>query len=145
MTLDNADRWLTRFAVQQIVLLAMEDMKLDAMITPTGNIPPYILGRPLEPTLNGRGPSIWSFLGTQGFPQLGVPAGFTTKVYDRVRDSSAPGGTRLTDPTQAKLPLSVMLFGRPFGEPVLFRIASAYEQATHHREPPPDFGPLKER
>ena len=145
MTLDNADRWLTRFAVQQIVLLAMEDMKLDAMITPTGNIPPYILGRPLEPTLNGRGPSIWSFLGTQGFPQLGVPAGFTTKVYDRVRDSSAPGGTRLTEPTPAKLPLSVMLFGRPFGEPVLFRIASAYEEATHHRQPPPDFGPLEKR
>jgi amidase len=143
MTLDNADRWLLRFAVQQIVLLAMEDMKLDAMITPTGNIPPYILGRPLEPTLNGRGPSIWSFLGTQGFPQLGLPAGFTTKVYDRVRDNSATGGSRLTEPTPAALPLSVMFFGRPFGEPVLFRIASAYEQATHHREPPPDFGPLK--
>jgi len=145
MTLDNANRWLTRFAVQQIVLLAMEEMKLDAMMTPTGNIPPYLLGRPLEPTLNGRGPSIWSFLGTQGFPQLGVPAGFTTKVYDRVRDDSAPGGTRLTGPTPAKLPLSVMFFGRPFGEPVLFRIASAYEQATHHRQPPPDFGPVRER
>ena len=145
MTLDNSDRWLTRFAVQQIVLLAMEDMKLDAMITPTGNIPPYILGRPLEPTLNGRGPSIWSFLGTQGFPQLGMPAGFTTKVYDRVRDSSAPGGTRLTEPTPARLPLSVMFFGRPFGEPVLFRIASAYEDATHHRQPPADFGPVRER
>jgi Asp-tRNA(Asn)/Glu-tRNA(Gln) amidotransferase A subunit family amidase len=141
VTLDNADRWLTRFAVQQIVLQAMEDLKLDAMITPTGNIPPYILGRPLEPTLNGRGPSIWSFLGTQGFPQLGVPAGFTTKVYDRIRDAS--GGTRLTDPTPAKLPLSVMFFGRPFGEPMLFRIASAYEQATHHREPPPGFGPVR--
>jgi Asp-tRNA(Asn)/Glu-tRNA(Gln) amidotransferase A subunit family amidase len=145
MTLDNADRWLTRFAVQQIVLQAMEEMKLDAMITPTGNIPPYILGRPLEPTLNGRGPSIWSFLGTQGFPQLGVPAGFTTSVYDRVRDSSAPGGTRLTDPTPARLPLSVMFFGRPFGEPTLFRIASAYEQATHHRKPPPGFGPVQNR
>ena len=145
MTLDNANRWLTRFAVQQIVLLAMEDMKLDAMITPTGNIPPYILGRPLEPTLNGRGPSIWSFLGTQGFPQLGLPAGFTTKVYDRVRDSSAPGGTRLTSPTPARLPLSVMFFGRPFGEPVLFRIASAYEEATHHRQPPADFGPVQSR
>ena len=143
MTLDTSERWLTRFAVQQIVLQAMEDMKLDAMITPTGNIPPYILGRPLEPTLNGRGPSIWSFLGTQGFPQLGVPAGFTTKVYDRIRDSSAPGGTRLTDPTPAKLPLSVMFFGRPFGEPMLFRIASAYEQATHHREPPAGFGPVQ--
>jgi amidase len=142
MTLDNANRWLTRFAVQQIVLLAMEDMHLDAMMCPTGNIPPYVLGQPLEPTLNGRGPSIWSFLGTQGFPELGVPAGFTTQVYDRVRDASAPGGTRLKDPIAAKLPLSVMFFGRPFGEPALFRIASAYENATHHREPPPDFGPL---
>jgi amidase len=142
MTLDNANRWLTRFAVQQIVLQAMEDMKLDAMVCPTGNIPPYILGRPLEPTLNGRGPSIWSFLGTQGFPELGVPAGWTSQVYDRVRDASAPGGTRLLDPIPAKLPLSVMFFGRPFGEPALFRIASAYENATRHREPPPDFGPL---
>ena len=142
LTLDTSERFLARFAVQQIVLQAMEDMQLDAMITPTGNIPPYILGRPLEPTLNGRGPSIWSFLGTQGFPQLGVPAGWTTKVYDRIRDASAPGGTRLTGPTPARLPLSVMLFGRPFGEPVLFKIASAYEQATHHREAPPDFGPL---
>jgi Asp-tRNA(Asn)/Glu-tRNA(Gln) amidotransferase A subunit family amidase len=143
MTLDTANRWLTRFAVQQIVLQAMEDMHLDAMICPTGNVPPYILGRPLEPTLNGRGPSIWSFLGTQGFPELGVPAGFTTRVFDRVRDASAPGGTRLTGPVDAKLPLSVMFFGRPFGEPMLFRIASAYEHATRHREPPPDFGPVK--
>lgn len=142
-TMNTANWWLTRFAVQQIVLQAMEDMHLDAMISPTGNVPPYILGRPLEPTLNGRGPSIWSFLGTQGFPELGVPAGFTTKVYDRVRDAAAPGGTRLTDPVPARLPLSVMFFGRPFGEPVLFRIASAYETATHHREPPSDFGPVK--
>jgi Asp-tRNA(Asn)/Glu-tRNA(Gln) amidotransferase A subunit family amidase len=143
MTLDNANRWLTRFAVQQIVLQAMEDLHIDAMVCPTGNVPPYILGRPLEPTLNGRGPSIWSFLGTQGFPELGVPAGFTTQVYDRVRDASAPGGTRLEPPMPAKLPLSVMFFGRPFGEPVLFRIASAYENATHHRQPPSDFGPVQ--
>ena len=140
LTMDTSERWLMRFAVQQIVLQAMEDLHIDAMLSPTGNIPPYLLGRPLEPTLNGRGPSIWSFLGTQGFPQLGVPAGFTTKVYDRIRDASAPGGTRLTGPTPARLPLSVMFFGRPFAEPVLFRIASAYEQATHHREPPVEFG-----
>jgi amidase len=142
LTVDNANRWLTRFAVQQIVLQAMQDMHLDAMVSPTGNIPPYLLGRPLEPVLNGRGPSIWSFLGTQGFPELGVPSGFTTKVYDRVRDAAAPGGTRLTKPVAARLPVSVMFFARPFGEPVLFRIASAYEAATRHREPPPDFGPL---
>jgi amidase len=143
MTLDNANRWLLRFAVQQIVLQAMEAMHLDAMVCPTGNIPPYILGRPLEPALNGRGPSIWSFLGTQGFPELGVPAGWTTQVYDRVRDASWPGGTRLMDPIPAKLPLSVMFYGRPFSEPTLFKIASAYENATHHRAPPADFGPVK--
>jgi amidase len=143
MTLDNSNRWLMRFAVQQIVLQGMEELHLDAMVCPTGNIPPYILGQPLEPTLNGRGASIWSFLGIQGFPELGVPAGFTTQVYDRVRDGSAPGGTRLVGPIPAKLPVSVMFFGRPFGEPMLFRIASAYESATHHRVPPPDFGPVR--
>jgi len=143
MTMDNANRWLLRFAVQQIVLQAMEDMHLDAMISPTGNIPPYVLGQPLEPTINGRGPSIWSFLGTQGFPELGVPAGWTTQVYDRVRDASAPGGTRLKDAIPAKLPLSVMFFGRPFSEPTLFKIAAAYEAATHHREAPLEFGPVK--
>jgi amidase len=143
MTVDNSNRWLTRFTVQQIVLVAMEDMHLDAMVSPTGNVPPYILGQPLEPALNGRGPSIWSFLGTQGFPELGIPAGWTTKVYDRVRDASAPGGTRLLDPIPARLPLSVMFFGRPFSEPTLFKIAAAYEAATHHREPPADFGPVK--
>ena len=143
MTLDNSNRWLMRFAVQQIVLQGMEELHLDAMVCPTGNIPPYILGQPLEPTLNGRGPSIWSFLGTQGFPELGVPAGFTTQVYDRVRDGLAPGGTRLVGPVPAKLPVSVMFYGRPFSEPTLFRIASAYESATHHRVPPPDFGPVR--
>jgi Asp-tRNA(Asn)/Glu-tRNA(Gln) amidotransferase A subunit family amidase len=52
-----------------------------------------------------------------------------------------PGGTRLVGPVPARLPLSVMFFGRPFSEPTLF-IAVAYESATHHREPPGDFGPV---
>jgi len=142
MTLDNANRWLTRFAFQQIVLQGMEDLHIDAMVCPAGNVPPYILGAPLEPTVNGRGPGVWGLLGQQGFPLLGVPAGFTTQVFDRVRDASVPGGTRLAGPTLAKLPVAVMFVGRPFSEPALLRIASAYEAATHHRIPPPDFGPI---
>jgi amidase len=31
---------------------------------------------------------------------------------------------------------------RPFDEPTLLRIASAYVAATKHRMPPPDFGPV---
>jgi Asp-tRNA(Asn)/Glu-tRNA(Gln) amidotransferase A subunit family amidase len=143
-TLDNSNRWLTRFAFQQSVLQGMEELHIDAMFCPAGNIPAYILGQPLEPNLNGRGPSVWSLLGTQGFPLMGAPAGFTTRVYDRVRDAPEAGGTRLV-PVAAKLPVAVMFIGRPFDEPTLLKIVSAYENATHHRIPPPDFGPVAKR
>jgi Asp-tRNA(Asn)/Glu-tRNA(Gln) amidotransferase A subunit family amidase len=50
---------------------------------------------------------------------------------------------RLVGPTKAVLPVGVDFVGRPFDEPLLLRIASAYEAATKHRTPPPEFGPLK--
>src|SRR5258705_13287616 len=51
-------------------------------------------------------------------------------------------GTRLVGPTPAKLPVGIDFAARPFDEPTLFKIASAYERATKHRMPPPEFGPL---
>jgi amidase len=45
-------------------------------------------------------------------------------------------------PTPAKLPVGVDFLARPFAEPTLLRIASAYAAATKHRTPPPDFGPI---
>lgn len=65
-----------------------------------------------------------------------VPAGFTTQVHDR-----APDGTALP-PIAAQLPVGVDFLGLPFSEAKLFEIAAAYEAATKHRKPPPDFGPL---
>src|SRR5262245_6762271 len=144
MTLDMANIFQDRFANQQIVLQCMAQENLDALVSPAGNIPAYILGAPFEPPLSGRTNSVWGLIGQHGFPTLSVPAGFTTRVFDRVRDAAAPGSTRLTGPIPAKLPIGVMFFGRPFSEPMLFRIASAYEAATKHRIPPPDFGPVSE-
>ena len=143
--LDMANIFQDRFAYQQVVLQCMAGQNLDALVSPTGNIPAYVLGAPLEPPLDGRTTSVWGLLGQQGIPTLSVPAGFTTHVFDRVRDAAAPGGARLAGPVQAKLPVGIMFFGRPFSEPTLLRIASAYEAATKYRIPPPDFGPLPEQ
>ncbi len=142
VTLDMANVFQDRFAYQQVVLQCMAQENLDALVSPAGNIPAYILGAPTEPPLAGRTNSVWGLLGQHGIPTLSVPAGFTTHVFDRVRDATARDGTRLVGPVPAKLPVGIMFFGRPFSEPTLFRIASAYEAATQHRIPPPDFGPL---
>ena len=144
VTLDLANFFQDRFAYQQVVLQCMAQENLDALVSPAGNIPAYVLGAPIEPPLAGRTNSVWGLLGQYGFPTLSVPAGFTTHIFDRVRDATAQDGTRLVGPVPANLPLGIMFFGRPFSEPTLFRIASAYEAATRHRIPPPDFGPLPE-
>jgi Asp-tRNA(Asn)/Glu-tRNA(Gln) amidotransferase A subunit family amidase len=144
MTLDLATIFQDRFANQQIVLQCMAQENLDALVSPAGNIPAYILGAPMEPPLAGRTNSVWGLLGQHGIPTLSVPAGFTTRVVDRVRDAAAPGGSRLAAPIPGKLPVGIMFFGRPFSEPTLLRIASAYEAGTKHRTPPPDFGPVRD-
>jgi len=143
MALDGAARVQKRFAIQQIVLQCMQEIGVDALTYPTGNVPAPILGAPYEPNVNARnGGSSWNLLGQQGFPAITVPAGFTTHVYDRVRDAASPDGTRLVGPAAAKLPVGIDFLGRPFAEPLLLRIASAYEAATKHRVPPSAFGPL---
>jgi Asp-tRNA(Asn)/Glu-tRNA(Gln) amidotransferase A subunit family amidase len=113
---------------------------VDVLVYPTGNIPPPLLGAPTEPNRNGRSHLAWTLLGQQGFPAITVPAGFTTHVYDRVPDASATGGTRLVGPVPAVLPVGVDFLARPFDEAMLFRVASAFEAATHHRVPPRAFG-----
>jgi Asp-tRNA(Asn)/Glu-tRNA(Gln) amidotransferase A subunit family amidase len=155
---DTGTRLQTRFAVQQIVLQCMQEQKLDVVVYPTSNLPPPKLDGPSPPQVNGRG-VVWTFLGQQGFPVITVPAGFTTQVYDWVRDPSVPPppapasgggegggfpreGVRMTGPVAAKLPVGIDFLGRPFDEATLVHVASVYEGATRHRMPPPDFGPV---
>ncbi len=166
LALDTAVRLQRRFAIQQIVLAAMAEMKLDAIIEPTGLVPARKLLGPGETGPGYGNYGMITFVGAQGFPAITVPAGFTTQVYDRIPDPNAPpptpgagrrgrgegggegeGGasaapTILTGPFPAKLPVGVDFIGRPFSEPILLKIAAAYEGATHHRMAPPDFGPL---
>jgi Asp-tRNA(Asn)/Glu-tRNA(Gln) amidotransferase A subunit family amidase len=134
--LDASARLQARFALQTMLLQCMQDQRLDALVSPMSTVPPRKLTAPREPTVNGRNPIGWSLIGQQGFPAITVPAGFTSVVWDRVRDGE---GTRLAGPVDARLPVGVDFIARPFAEPLLFRIASAYEAATMHRRPPPEF------
>jgi len=44
--------------------------------------------------------------------------------------------------TSDNLPVGITFFGRPYSEPVLLKLAYAYEQATRHRRSPPSMPPL---
>ena len=129
----------TRFTLQTIVHQCFAEKGLDAVVYPTGNIPPAILTAPQEPSVNDRSSGLWTYINSRGFPALTVPAGFTTHVYDRAADGT------LLPAKDAELPVGIDFLGLPFSEAKLFAIASAYERATEHRTPPPDFGPLHGR
>lgn len=141
-TLDIANRLQTRWALQQIGMQCMALLGVDVLTYPTGNIPAPKLGAPSEPTIHGRASNAWTLLGQQGFPAITVPAGFTTEVYDRIFDPAAPKNPPLVGPIPAKLPVGIDFMGRPFNEPLLLKVAAAYESATRHREPPPGFPAL---
>jgi Asp-tRNA(Asn)/Glu-tRNA(Gln) amidotransferase A subunit family amidase len=135
LTLANQGALQNRFTTQVAVFLCFAELDLDALVYPTGNIPASILGMPVEPTKNDRGTN-WNTINARGFPAITVPAGFTTEVFDRDMDLNLVG------PVPAELPVGVDFLALPFDEPTLFKIAAAYEAATHHRIPPSEFGAL---
>ena len=100
------------------VLALMDSAQLDALAYPTWSNPPRLIGDLNTPG----GDNSQLFSPSTGFPAITVPMGFTR------------GGT---------LPAGLQLFGRPWSEPTLLKLAYAYEQATHHRRPPASTPPLR--
>jgi amidase len=113
-----------REQLRQAMLKVMADNQLDAIAYPVAYheptvIPDDILTNPnatngaLTGTNRYLSPSI-------GFPDLAVPAGFTS----------------------TNLPVGIDLLGRPFTEQMLFQLGYAYEQGTNNRKPPSTTPPL---
>jgi amidase len=134
-----------------IVQKVMYENGIAGFVNPEQTTPPYKLGGPGEPPINNRGTNSCceGFTAMLGGPELDVPAGFTQTVYEPTYALTADGmryeaitGT-VESKMQYPMPISMMVWGGPGNEPALIKIASAYEAATHHRKPPPDFGPLK--
>src|SRR6185295_3379691 len=83
-----------------------------------------------------------------GIPEIAVPAGFNQVVYEtryalsanKTNYNSITGNVRSLLPYP--LPISIAFWAGPGEEPILLKVASAYEAATKHRVPPRSFGPL---
>jgi amidase len=111
---DTMYRDQVRGAVNQ----TMDKLKLDAFVYPTWSNPPRLIGDLNTPA----GDNSQFYSPTTGFPAINVPMGFSR------------GGT---------LPAGMTIYGRAWSEPTLIKLAYAYEQATHHRHPPPTTPPLR--
>jgi len=87
----------------------MDEQKLDALVAPTGG-PAWTTD-----LVNGDHFSGGSSTppAVAGYPSITVPAGF---VFG--------------------LPVGISFLGRAWSEPVLVKLAYAFEQATRHRRPP---------
>jgi len=169
-TLDVSGWHTSRTVLQMLVNKVMADNKLDALVYPTKTVLAPKLGEPVEPinlktvqdkvtvvikgeeyertverVIDLRAPLTPRLSPNSGYPAIAMPAGFSSQVYDRAVVRGPDGSKRPGDflpPKTVELPVSMDFLGRAFSEPVLIRIAAAYEAATKHRKPPRDFGPL---
>lgn len=138
-------------ALRLVVQKVMFENRIDAFVNPEQTTPPYKLGGAGEPQVNYRPAHSCcaGFTALLGGPEIEVPAGFNQIVYDPEYVLSADKKTYVevtgTERSMMRnpMPISLMFWAGPGAEPSLIKAASAYEGATHHRTPPPDFGPIR--
>jgi Asp-tRNA(Asn)/Glu-tRNA(Gln) amidotransferase A subunit family amidase len=143
---DGKSDTLARSVVARLALqMVMERNGIAAFVHPENTVP--------TPKIQGPNVGSISLDGITPFfqiPKIAVPAGFTSVIVEpsyalneaRTDYVSviAPGTTETA--LKHPLPISLTLFAGPGDERTLIRIGTAYEAATHHRSPPPDFGPV---
>ena len=135
--------------VMRLVLLnVLHRNELDVLVNPTITVPPVRIGYAGEPSVENRPTGRFPTSANLGIPEITVPAGFNRIVYDPEYvlnedkdDYDNVTGSRRTE-LDAPLPVGISFWAGPGDEPLVLRVASAYEAATKHRRPPPDFGPV---
>jgi hypothetical protein len=154
------ERIMLRELLRRVDMMVILENRLDALVRLHTPFPPAKIGGAPQPrtTLPGSGGAKdqnllpESFNGPNaGLTEILVPAGYVTTVYDPVFALGADG-TRYEPVASAAptilpepgLPFSLVFRCEPGKEDVLLTIASAYEDASRRRIPPPAFGPLPE-
>lgn len=106
-----------RQTLRDLVLDTMDTERVDALVYPTWNNRPRLIGDLNTP----HGDNNQLLAPSTGFPAITVPMGYI----------------------DGELPAGLQFFGRPWDEFTLIGLAYAYEQATHHRRPPESTPPLE--
>jgi Asp-tRNA(Asn)/Glu-tRNA(Gln) amidotransferase A subunit family amidase len=136
--------------LRMVILKVMYENSIDVFVNPEQTTAPYKLGFAGEPEVNDR-PTIsccTAFTALLGGPEMDVPAGYTQISYDPqyALSPDKKAYIEVTGDVESRMPnpmpVSMMFWAGPGSDSTVIKAASAYESATHHRVPPPAFGPL---
>jgi Asp-tRNA(Asn)/Glu-tRNA(Gln) amidotransferase A subunit family amidase len=133
-----------RDAVRMAVMKVLEQNRIDVFVNPSSTSMAAKLSGANEPNRKSYG-----YGATLGIPEVFVPAGFNDTIYEPkfVLNKDATEYETVTGriPTKlaSPLPFNIGFWAAPGEEGTVIKVASAYEAATHHRKPPPAFGPLE--
>jgi amidase len=140
----KADRLARSYVARMALLRVMYENGVDAFVQPEVTVPtPKIQGP------NVGGGSLDGITPFFQIPRIVVPAGTNDVIYEPSYalnadktdyESVLPEGTPKTQMPHP-MPISITFFAGQGDEPMLIKIGTAYESATHHRFQPPDFGP----
>jgi Asp-tRNA(Asn)/Glu-tRNA(Gln) amidotransferase A subunit family amidase len=139
-----------REVMRMVVLKVMQQNRIDVFVNPTTTVPAAKIGYASQPAINNRPAGRFPTSADLGIPELTVPAGFNSVIYEPTfelnekKDNYASKANETkASTTDVPMPVGISFWGGPGDEPTLFKVASAYEAATKHRKPPLAFGPLK--
>jgi amidase len=136
-----------RDTLRMAMIKVLEQNKLDMFVNPVNLT---MQGKIGGAGVQGGGGGGFGYGAMLGIPEVFVPAGFAGTIYDDKfvlgkdgkKYESVPGDVS-TKLGGIGLPYDIAFWAEPGQESMLIKVGAAYEAATHHRAPPPGFGPVK--
>ncbi|HWE79397.1 MAG TPA: amidase family protein, partial [Pseudolabrys sp.] len=143
------ERIMLRELLRRADMMVILENRLDALVRLHTPFPPALIGGAGQPGLPSN-LTLESLSGPNaGLTEVLIPAGYVTTAYDPVFTLSADGrrydytpSDKPTSLPEPGLPFSLVFRAEPGKEDVLLQVASAYENASRRRIPPPAFPPL---
>jgi Asp-tRNA(Asn)/Glu-tRNA(Gln) amidotransferase A subunit family amidase len=140
-----------REVMRLVILKVMRQNNIDAFVNPTTTIPAARIGYANQPAVNDRPVGRFPTSAAVGIPEITVPAGFNTIVYepDYALNTAKTGYVATANESRPStlefpLPVGIAFWAGPGDEGVVITVAAAYEAATKHRKAPPAFGAVSE-